>query len=93
MSREAMTLALQALETLAHYENPSTKIQARKHKDGQIVTIYPHKVASDAAQLLRAALDAPPVAYASTDLDRCKPAGEVSDTPNWTDYYPIPLYR
>ena len=59
MSREAMTLALEALELLARYENPETKIQNRKKDGGPIVTIYPHKVASDAAQVLRAALDAP----------------------------------
>jgi hypothetical protein len=59
MSRDAMILALEALETLARYENPETKIQVRKKDGGPIVTIYPHKVASDAAQALHAALDAP----------------------------------
>ena len=34
MSREAMQMALEALELLAKYENPSTKIQVRKPKDG-----------------------------------------------------------
>ena len=66
MSREAMTLALEALETLARYENPETKIQNRKKDGGPIVTIYPHKVASDAAQLLRAALDARPIWFGLT---------------------------
>lgn len=59
MSREAMTLALEALELLARYEHPETKIQVRKKNGGPIVTVYPHKVSSDAAQALRAALDAP----------------------------------
>ncbi len=54
MSREAMQMALEALELLARYENPSTKIQVRKPKDGgPIVTMYPHKVATQAAALLR----------------------------------------
>lgn len=56
---EAMKQALEALETLARYENPSTKIQVRKKDSGSIVTIYPHKIASDAAVALHAALDAP----------------------------------
>lgn len=54
-----MKQALEALELLARYENPETKIQNRRKDGGPIVTIYPHKVASDAAQALRAALDAP----------------------------------
>ena len=58
MSIEAMKQALEALETLARYENPETKIQVRKPKDGgPIVTMYPHKVASDAAQSLRQAIE------------------------------------
>ena len=69
MSREAMKHALEALELLARYENPSTKIQVRKPKDGgPIVTIYPHKVATDAATLLRDKLAQPeqdPVAWIS----------------------------
>jgi hypothetical protein len=57
MTREAMKQALEALETLARYENPETKIQVRKPKDGgPIVTMYPHKVASDAAANLRVAM-------------------------------------
>jgi hypothetical protein len=58
MSIEAMKQALEALETLARYENPETRIQVRKPKDGgPIVTMYPHKVASDAATALRAAIE------------------------------------
>ena len=57
MSREAMQMALEALDLLAKWENPSTKWQVRKPKDGgPIVTIYPHKVATDAAIALRQAL-------------------------------------
>jgi hypothetical protein len=58
MSIEAMKQALEALEILARYENPETRIQVRKPKDGgPIVTMYPHKVASDAAQSLRQAIE------------------------------------
>ena len=58
MTIEAMKQALEALEILARYENPETKIQVRKPKDGgPIVTMYPHKVASDAAQSLRQAIE------------------------------------
>ena len=60
MSREAMQMALEAFELLARYENPSTKIQVRKPKDGgSIVTMYPHKVATEAAALLRERLAQP----------------------------------
>ena len=46
--RELMQQALEALELLARYENPATKIQVRKPKDGgPIVTMYPHKVANE----------------------------------------------
>ena len=55
--REAMKLALEALEMLARYENPETRVQVRKPKDGgPIVTMYPHKVAIDAADVLRTAI-------------------------------------
>jgi hypothetical protein len=58
MSIEAMKQALEALEMLARYENPETKIQVRKPKDGgPIVTMYPHKVATDAADALRTAIE------------------------------------
>lgn len=58
--REVLKLALDALDLLAKYENPSTKIQVRKPRDGgPIVTMYPHKVATDAAALLRERLAQP----------------------------------
>jgi len=66
MSIEAMKQALEALEMLTRYENPETKIQVRKPKDGgPIVTMYPHKVAFDAAAAIRAAIEqaAEPFAY------------------------------
>ena len=65
--RELMQQALEALELLARYENPATKIQVRKPKDGgPIVTMYPHKVATEAAAPLRERLAQPeqePVAW------------------------------
>lgn len=65
--RELMQQALEALELLAKYENPATKIQVRKPKDGgPIVTMYPHKVATEAAAPLRERLAQPeqePVAH------------------------------
>ena len=58
--RELMQQALEALELLARYENPATKIQVRKPKDGGlIVTMYPHKVATEAAAPLRERLAQP----------------------------------
>jgi hypothetical protein len=58
MSIDAMKQALEALEMLARYENPETKIQVRKPKDGgPIVTMYPHKVATEAATALRLAIE------------------------------------
>ena len=58
--RELMQQALEALELLARYETPATKIQVRKPKDGgPIVTMYPHKVATEAAAPLRERLAQP----------------------------------
>jgi len=58
--RELMQKALEALELLAKYENPLTKIQVRKPRDGgSIVTVYPHQVATDAAEPLRERLAQP----------------------------------
>lgn len=58
--RDLMQQALEALELLAKYENPATKIQVRKPRDGgPIVTMYPHKVATEAAAPLRARLAQP----------------------------------
>jgi hypothetical protein len=72
MSIEAMRQALEALETLARYENPETRIQIRKPKEGgPIVTMYPHKVAFDAATALRAAIEH----YDQTALELCEECG------------------
>jgi hypothetical protein len=58
--REIMRQALEALELLARYENPATKVQVRKPRDGgPIVTMYPHKVATEAAAPLRDRLAQP----------------------------------
>jgi hypothetical protein len=58
--RDLMHQALEALELLARYEHPLTKIQVRKPRDGgSIVTVYPHQVATDAAELLRERLAQP----------------------------------
>ena len=58
MSIEAIKKALEALEMLARHENPETRVQVRKPKDGgPIVTMYPHKVATDAANTLRTAIE------------------------------------
>ena len=72
MSIEAMRQALEALETLARYENPETRIQVRKPKEGgPIVTMYPHKVAFDAATAFRAAIEH----YDQTALELCEECG------------------
>lgn len=58
--RKAMQQALEALELLAWYENPATKVQVRKPRNGgPIVTMYPHKVATEAAAPLRERLAQP----------------------------------
>lgn len=58
MSIDVMKSALEALEMLARYENPETRVQVRKPRDGgPIVTMYPHKVATDAADALRTAIE------------------------------------
>lgn len=68
--RELMQKALEALELLAKYENPLTKIQVRKPRDGgSIVTVYPHQVATDAAEPLRERLAQPEQAV-ETPTDR-----------------------
>jgi hypothetical protein len=70
---EKMKQWLEAMEMLARYENPETKIQVRKPKDGGlIVTMYPHKVATDAADTLRQAIaevEAEKVEYAYTCVE------------------------
>jgi hypothetical protein len=58
--RELMQQALEALELLAWCENPATRVQVRKPRNGgSIVTVYPHKVATDAAAPLRERLAQP----------------------------------
>jgi len=58
--RDLMQQALEALELLAWCENPATRVQVRKPRNGgSIVTVYPHKVATDAAAPLRERLTAP----------------------------------
>ena len=69
--REAMQQALDALELLARYENPATKVQVRKPRNGgPIVTMYPHKVATEAAAPLRERL-AQPDQEPVIDCPRC----------------------
>lgn len=58
--RELMQQALEALDLFVKYENPNARIQVRKPRDGgPIVTIYPKKVAMDAAEPLRKKLAQP----------------------------------
>jgi hypothetical protein len=58
MSIEAMKTALDALELFVKYENPNARIQVRKPKDGgPMVTIYPKRVAAEAATVLRQAIE------------------------------------
>ena len=58
--RQAAQQALEALELLARYEHPLTKVQVRKPRDGgPIVTVYPQKVALEAITAMRAALAEP----------------------------------
>ena len=94
--RELLQMALDALELLARYENPSTKVQVRKPRDGgPIVTMYPHKVATEAAVPLRARLAQPepePVAWKDAptkiylqicdDID-CDLSFEAHDDVSW----------
>jgi hypothetical protein len=99
MSIEVMRQALEALEMLARYENPETRVQVRKPKDGgPIVTMYPHKVASDAAAALRAAIEQAekPVAWYDsesgiTDFHSFKPVRKPSSpTAEWIPLYTAP---
>ena len=70
---KAARQALEALELLARYENPETKIQVRKPRDGgSIVTMYPHKVASEAATALRAAIEQPRQWQGLTDEEKAE---------------------
>jgi len=93
---ETMKLALKALEMLARYENPETRIQVRKPKDGgPIVTMYPHKVATDAADALRTAIaqaeKQEPVAWMFTDVEGTEFFEEREDWEGkWTPLYTTP---
>jgi hypothetical protein len=90
MSIEAMRQALEALETLARYENPETRIQVRKPKEGgPIVTMYPHKVAFDAAADLRAAIEQAekPVAWREFDGEGGYDYRTYDDNENFRDEY------
>ena len=96
--RELMQMAMDALELLARYENPSTKVQVRKPRDGgPIVTMYPHKVATEAAVPLRARLAQPeqePVAWKMKGV----PAFATSrpndtDSIKWDALYTAPPQR
>lgn len=69
--RELLQQALEALELLAWYENPATKVQVRKPRGGgPIVTMYPHKVATEAAAPLRERL-AQPQQVERVECTRC----------------------
>lgn len=59
MSIEAMARALTALETLAKYSHPLSRLQMRSKDSGKIITAYPHKIATDAIAELRLAIEAP----------------------------------
>ena len=96
MSLDAMKQALEALELLARYENPATKIQVRKPKDGgPIVTMYPHKVATDAAAPLRERLAQPeqqPVAWVYPEGLEALKSGKPWTAYGSSGYSRIPLY-
>ena len=96
--RELMQQALEALELLARYENPATKIQVRKPKDGgPIVTMYPHKVATDAAVPLRERLAQPkqePVAFRNKETGEfCTGGFMQKEWSRWTPLYSAPPKR
>ena len=96
--RELMQQALKALEVLAKYENPLTKIQVRKPRDGgPIVTMYPHQVATNAAELLRGRLAQPeqePVAWMHNSIEgnviAHRPADLDRHPERWTALYQEP---
>ena len=77
--RELMQQALEALELLAWCENPATRVQVRKPRNGgSIVTVYPHKVATEAAAPLRERLAHPEqeqVKFKCTVVDDDHPNG------------------
>lgn len=58
MSIEALKQALNALETIERFLDPLAKWQIRKPKDGgPMITVYPQKVAEEAINDLRAAIE------------------------------------
>ena len=76
--RELMQQALEALELLAWCENPATRVQVRKPRNGgSIVTVYPHKVATDAAAPLRERL------AREEPVDSDEKAGAYMDAKLW----------
>jgi hypothetical protein len=92
---EALRLALEALEMLARYENPETKIQIKKPKNGgQIVTMYPHKVATEAAEAIKAALEAKdePVAWLHKETGLLRKETISSKGADWDENHWKPLY-
>jgi len=83
--REIMQQSLEALELLAKYENPATKIQVRKPRDGgPIVTMYPHKVATEAAAPLRERLAQPTLQEAVVMRERS--CAECGKSGGWALY-------
>jgi hypothetical protein len=74
--RELMQQALEALELLAWCENPATRVQVRKPRNGgSIVTVYPHKVATDAAAPLRERLAQEAVVMRERSCAECGKSG------------------
>jgi hypothetical protein len=93
MSIVVMRQALEVLEMLARYENPETRIQVRKPKDGgPIVTMYPHKVASDAATALRAAIEQAEKPMAWFHADNYKTRFTTDPSEDMIGKYWQPLY-
>ena len=90
--RELFEKALEALELLAKHEHPLTKIQVRKPRDGgSIVTVYPHQVATDAAELLRDRLAQPehePVQKPAAVVSSCTGAGDKGVRVKWLGGFP-----
>lgn len=85
--RDLFKQALEALELLAKYENPATKVQVRKPRDGgPIVTMYPHKVATDAAAPLRERL-AQPECVQLTVRDFVVTVGGIEDAVGTPTYW------
>jgi hypothetical protein len=85
--RELFEKALEALDLLARCEHPLTKIQVRKPRDGgSIVTVYPHQVATDAAEPLRERL-AQPERVQLTVKDFVTTVGGIEDAVGTPTYW------